>query len=172
MSTTILAKADLKGAFTLNRNTVFATLLLTIFWMIIRENFTIFEAAAGIIFSVCCLFFCYRLLPFSKINKFNILKLIIYPFYLFMQIYLAGFNAIKLILTDADADIFEIKTRISSSFLRTILANSITLIPGSVSLDLENDTITVLWLKKKSGDTRDAEKDAHSIRDKLERLLS
>jgi len=155
----------------LNKNSLYAILLLTVIWVILRESITIPEAAAGIVISTCCVFFCRRLLPFSNFETINLLKLAVYPFYLIGQVYLAGFNAIKLILTDADADIIKVKTQISNSLLRTILANSITLIPGSISLELQDETITVLWLKGKSKDSRHALSEGEAIKGKLEKIL-
>jgi len=86
-------------------------------------------------------------------------------------VYLSGFNAIKLIITGADAGTIEVKTQLSSGFLRTLLANSITLTPGTVSLDLNNDTITVLLLTGKTNAGKDTEDTAASIKGTLEKML-
>ena len=168
----------------MNRNTIFLILLLTVVWIIFRENFSVFTVITGIISSACCVYFYRRLLPLLRIREplnaktkmarvqtVNPLRLVLYPLYLITQVYLAGFSAIKLIFSDADAEIVEVKTRISDNFVRTILANSITLIPGSISLELKDDTITVLWLKSKSSDSRYAESAAMFIKRKLERFL-
>ena len=78
---------------------------------------------------------------------------------------------IQLILTEADADIIEVKTSLKNVFLRTLLANSITIIPGAISLELKDDTITVLWLKRREDDSRHARKTIESLKCKLERIL-
>jgi len=155
----------------LNRNAFFSILLLTLVWIVLRENFSVFEAGAGVVIGICCLYFCRRYLPFPKFGKINFFLIFFYPFYLIFQIYLSGFNVIKLIFTDAQADIVEVKTKIKNDFARAVLANSITLIPGSISLELKEDVITVLWLKRKSKDSRDAESAAMFIKRKLERIL-
>ena len=103
----------------------------------------------GIIVSIGCLYFCRKYLPLNIASGVKFSKLVTYPLYLIQQIYLAGFHAIGIVLTDAEIDIVEIKTNVTNNFLRVLLANSITLIPGSISLDLKDETITVLWLEKK-----------------------
>ena len=150
---------------------MYAVVLLTVIWIILRETFTILTVASGIVISALCVFFCNWLLPLSKTSNFNILHLIIYPLYLIWQVYIAGISAIKLILTDAHVEIVTIKTDLSSLFLRTVLVNSITLVPGSVSLDLKDETITVLWLKKKSAGPEHTKNADELIKGKLERLL-
>ena len=155
----------------MGRNTVFSVLLLALIWLILRESFSLIDIATGIIAGACCFYIYIRFLPFSKMEKINLFRLAAYPFYLIWQVYSAGFGAIKLVFTDADAGVVEIKTRLSNVMLRTILANSITLIPGSISLGLNDDKISVLWLTKKTGGRLDAENAALTIKSKLERML-
>ena len=94
-----------------------------------------------------------------------------YPFYLIGQIYLAGFSAIKLILSQPKVDIVQVKTSVTNEFLKVILANSITLIPGTVSLDLKDETITVLWLREKTSGPEDLDNAGELIKGDLEKML-
>ena len=69
-------------------------------------------------------------------------------FYLLKEIYVAGFHVIGIILKgQARTDIVQVRTKITNESLRIVLADSITLTPGSVLLDLTGDTITVVWLR-------------------------
>jgi multisubunit Na+/H+ antiporter MnhE subunit len=86
-------------------------------------------------------------------------------------VYIAGFLALRVVLTGAHVEIVEVKTEITNKFLRTILVNSITLVPGSVSLDLQDDAITVLWLQKKTEGSSNIENAGELIKGKLERML-
>ena len=160
-----------QGSLYLNRNMLFSIAGLTAVWIILFEKFTVPLMAAGVVVSAGCVYICNRLLPLPKTANIKTFGLIIYPFYLIIQVYLSAFNAIKLILTGVDVDFIEVKTKLSNNFLRTILANSITLTPGSVSLELKDDTITLLWLKGKTESHQDAEKAGESIKSKLERIL-
>jgi multisubunit Na+/H+ antiporter MnhE subunit len=143
-------------------------ILLTVVWIILRESLTVMTAVTGLAISVCCVLFSRRVIPLSKTESVKPLRFVIYLFYLLGQIYIGGVAAIKLILLDAHVEIVEINTQIKSSVLRTILVNSITLVPGSVSLDLTEDVITVLWLTKYPPDIENAGK---LLKGKLERVL-
>ena len=91
-----------------------------------------------------------RLLPQTWITNVNLAKLILYPFYLIGQMYLACFSAMKFVITDVDIDVAQVKTRLKDGLLRTLLANSITLTPGTVLLDMKDDMLSILYLKEKS----------------------
>ena len=155
----------------MNRNTVYTILLLTIIWVILCESITIFSVLTGIGISACCVYFYYHFLPFPKISGINFFRLALYPFYLLGQVYLSAFNAIKLILTGANVSTIEVKTQISNALLRTLLANSITLTPCTVSLELNDDTITVLLLSGKVNGRQDTENAVASIKNTLEKML-
>ena len=127
--------------------------------------------ATGIAISGGVVYFYRKYLPLNKITGVSFLKLAMYSFYLVGQIYIAGFNAIKLILTDAKADIVVVKTKITNELLRVALANSITLTPGTVSLELKDETITVLRLREITGDSQDLTDADESVKGKLERKL-
>ena len=149
----------------------YIVLLLTAIWIVLSESFTVSTALIGLVISVASVFFCRRLLPFSKIENINYFRLAIYPFYLLGQVYLSAFNVMRLIFTGADVEIVKVKTRISNVFLRAILANSITLAPGTVSLELKDDTITVLRLKEKTDNSKAVKSADESIKGNLEKML-
>jgi len=155
----------------LSRNSFYMIILLTAIWIILRESVSILAVAAGLAISFCCVFFFHRFIPLPKSEPIRPFRLVIYVFYLLGQIYIGGIAAIGIILFGARVDIVEMKTRIRSKVLRTILVNSITLVPGSVSLDLNEDTITVLWLTRKTDGAADIKKTGELLKGKLERML-
>ena len=155
----------------MSKNSIYVVAILTIAWVILRENFSVLSVLTGIIISTGCVYFCYKLFPRSKTQDINLFRFLIYLLFLLGQIYKAGFWAIKVIIKGARAEIIETKTKISSLFLRTVLANSITLVPGSVSLDMKDDIITVLWLMEKNTSSQQTKEAAESIINKLEKML-
>jgi len=160
-----------KGSGILNKSSIFTILLLTLIWVILLEKITIATVTSGIAVSVVCVYFSYKYLPLNKISGVDFIRLAGYPFYVIGQIYVSGIAAIRIILTEARADVVTVKTSITNEFLRVILANSITLIPGSVSLDLQGDTITVLWLSGKGYGAQDASHASEQIKIRLEEKL-
>jgi multicomponent Na+:H+ antiporter subunit E len=85
--------------------------------------------------------------------------------------YWAAILAIKLILVGAKADVVKIRTKIKSDFLKVALANSITLVPGSVTLDLKDNRLTVMMLRDKNAKDEDLENAGKLMTEKLEKRL-
>ena len=86
------------------------------------------------------------------------------------QIYLSGFQVIKLVFTGASARMYSVKTSLTDESLRIILADSITLTPGSLFIDMIDDEITVMWLHQ-NGKLCNLDKEVKEITEKLEKLL-
>ena len=82
----------------------------------------------------------------------------------FTQINLSGRSEFR-------SDLHIGQAKISNSFLQTILANSITIVPGSISLDLKGDTITVLRFIEKTNVPKDPEIAGEMLKGKLEKTL-
>ena len=155
----------------MNKNSVYVIVLLTLIWVILREDISVLSVIIGISVSVLCVFFCSKFIPLPKSSNINILRLALYLLFLLKEIYKAGFWAIKVILTGSRVEIMDMKTVIKNQFSRTALANSITIVPGSISLDLKDDTITVLWLAEKGWDRQQTKDAALSIIGKMEKML-
>ena len=128
-------------------NGILKIALLTFVWIILREDFTVFTIVTGVVISIGCMAYSRKFLPLKKITNVDFFKLFLYLFYLIGQIYLSGFYVIKMILFDkARADLIEVRTAITNQSLRVVLADSITLTPGSILLDLTEDRIKVVLL--------------------------
>ena len=157
--------------FKLSINSVCLAALFAVVWIILTESISLWSVAAGIVISSVCVYCCHRFLALEKIADVNFGRLFLYVFYLVGQIYIAGFAAIKLIVVGAKADIVTVGTDIESDFLKVLLANSITLTPGTLTLDLSGDRLTVLWLRDKAGGPADMDGAGREIKGKLERQL-
>ena len=149
---------------------ILLVLLLVLVWIILNESFTLLSLVIGILAGAGCIIISRKYIPLNPISGLKLSSLLLYPFYLIGQIYLAGFNAIKLILSHPMVEITEIKTVIKNDFLQVLLANSITLTPGTLSLALKNDSITVLWLREKR-ELLDNENPGEIIKGGLEKKL-
>ena len=152
-------------------NNLYTIIVLSVAWVLLSEKISVTIVITGIIISICCVFFSFQFLPVERTANINLFRLVIYLLYLAGHIYLAAFNSIKLAFKGAEVNVIEVKTQLSKSLLRTILAISITLTPGSISLELKNDIITVLLLSEKKYDLQDKEKAAMSIKNSLEKVL-
>ena len=154
------------------RRVVFPVLVFLAIWIIFTESLSPGMVLIGVAVSVGCAHFSERLLPMKVTAGVSFFKVGAYLFYLIGCIYMAGFNAIKLIVQGAKVDIVAIKTDIGNDFLKVMLANSITLTPGTITLDLEGEDITVLWLREKSSGAEDLENAGAIIKGGMEARLS
>jgi len=85
--------------------------------------------------------------------------------------YIAAIATVRLVIKGAKTEIVEVETEIKNEFLRVMLANSITLVPGSVTLDIKDNLLTVLLLTDKNADESTLENAGELIKGGLERRL-
>jgi len=152
----------------MGKHTIFVTVALTFVWIILMEEVSWQNAAIGMFMSVLCMHFIAKFLNFEEIRNVNFFKLTMYPLWLVGRIYMDAFYMVKMILTDAKWGITTKELKLDNEALRIMLADSITLTPGSVYLDREGTNITLLCIddRKKPGYPT-AEDDLRSI----ERML-
>jgi len=149
---------------------LFSIISLTVIWIVLRENISVFDIIMGVAAGTACLFFAQKFLPDEEVDNVKLYKIITYPFWLLGQIYLSGFFVIRMIIFGARADFVHIDTKLESNILRVILGNSITLVPGSITLDQEGRKYTVVWMRDKGAS--DPEGDISSaVKGKLEARL-
>jgi len=127
---------------------------LTGLWLVLNEGFGVFLLVTGVVAAAASLYTVRFFMPDSMLKGINFAKLMFYPFFLFGQVYLSGFYVIKIILRGGNVDVVTARTRLTNRLLRVVLVNSVTLTPGSVTLDEEDGVLTLLWLRPNS-DVRD-----------------
>jgi len=147
-------------------------IVFTAIWLILTENITVLSVLIGVVASAVCVFLCRRFLPLDKkITGVNYAGFTLYIFFLVGQIYVSAFSTIKLIFKGAKSEIVEVETKITNEFLRVMLANSITVVPGSVTLSLQGNKLTILMLRDKDADSQDVMMSAMLMKSKLENRL-
>lgn len=125
-------------------------ILLSLVWLILFEELTIFTVVSGIISSVVVLVFTDRFLlkgNYEHSYMIGLGTLAKYAFRLFVEIFLAGMDVVPNIITGkADVQIITCETILTDELLIDILANSITLTPGTVTVEKKGSTLQVLAL--------------------------
>ena len=158
----------------MRKSKIVVVIILTLVWIILIESYSPFTIATGVFISGCCVFFSSRFLPLDRIKGVSFGRLALYPFYLIGQVFTSAVYVSKIIFKGAKIDIVKIKTRVKNNSIRVMLADSVTLTPGSVMLELEGETMTILWLRERGSpeiETLDAHTVAENIIGKLERKL-
>lgn len=126
-------------------------LVLTFVWILLYEEFTPFVVITGVLSAVIVVLFTDQFLlkgNYEHSYLIGIGTFIRYAFRLVIEIYLAGWDIIPTIIKgDEDVEIVEVETQLTDELLIDILANSITLTPGTVSVEKEGQRIFILNLK-------------------------
>ena len=158
----------------MRKSKILLVIILTLVWIILIESYSLFTIASGIFIGSCCVFFSSRFLPLDRIKGVSFGRLALYPFYLVGQIFVSAVYVTKIIFKGAKIDIVNIKTNVKNDSIRVMLADSVTLTPGSVMLELEGDNMTVLWLRERGSPEVEALEEhvvVENIMGKLERKL-
>ena len=152
----------------MGKHTVFVMFALTFVWIILMEQVSWQNAAIGMFMSMVCMHLVGKFLNFEEIRNVNFYKLVTYPLWLVGRIYLDALYLVKMILTNSKWGIITRELTLSNESLRIMLADSITLTPGSVYIERNGEIITLLCIEsgKKEGFPT-AEYDLRSIEQRL-----
>jgi|SRR6056297_308200 len=142
------------------------------FWLLLNMSLRPLNIIAGVLI---CLFvtrfsegilYNYRGFVFKSIDK---KVLIPYTLNLFKEIYLSSFSYIKRIIKkDCQPFITEIELKVKDPLVIAIISNSITLTPGTITVNADGNKLTVLSLKDCKEDQETVRKE---IRDNFERFF-
>jgi len=135
---------------------IITAVYLIVGWILFTGTFSLFSIFLGIIFS----FFIATLTYSIFIEKQEAARrdliprvyfIFIYLVILICKIYIASFKMVPAVIVgNINPRIVHFRTRLSSKFARVILANSITLTPGTLTLDLDEDHLVVHWVDAKT----------------------
>ena len=129
--------------------------LFFIFWVILNGKFNLEIAIFGIAISAFMYWFICRYMDYSvktekKVIK-NFFRGIAYIIVLIWEILKANVSVMKLIYsekTEVEPELVYFKSNLKSDVSKIILANSITLTPGTVTVSLEGNEFCVHCLDK------------------------
>lgn len=130
-------------------------ILLLLIWFIFNGKITPEITILGMILCACIYFFMCRFMDFSfKKDAALVRRSVFFLYYigiLIVEIIKSNIQVMHLALSDreiVEPVIIEHKTRLKTKLGRVILANSITLTPGTITISLEEDTLIIHCLDK------------------------
>lgn len=130
-------------------------LVFFLIWIIFNGQFTLEIAAFGVVVSGLIYWFICRFLGYRPGDDIRLCKrfflLIHYVFVLVTEILKANMAVFKMIYSsryELEPIVIHFKTNLTSTFARVLLANSITLTPGTITVSLKDDEYTVHCLDK------------------------
>ena len=134
---------------------LFCALLLL--WMLLTGSLAVDELIAGILVAAVVSFISAPYLHIFEGVRYTpaaILSVVSYLGYFFVALLRANFDMARRVLSPSlpiSPDIVEVETSLRSELGQLLLANSITLTPGTLSVDLKQDRILVHWIAAPEG---------------------
>ncbi len=131
---------------------VYSTLVLFIVWIFLTGSFQVQELMIGVIASLAISLISYKYISkngLKNIRPKKILYFLIYIPYFLSQVIKANIDVAYRVLhpkRPINPGIVKIKTDLKSSIGKLALANSITLTPGTMSVDAEGDYLYIHWI--------------------------
>ena len=136
-------------------------LLLFIFWIILNGKITLEIVLLGLFLLLCLSLLLNVLFHYSPKKEVRFLKklplFVVYLFVLVWEIVKANFAVMRTVLFEKRSSehsvLVTFPVRLKTGWGRFLLANSITLTPGTISVETSDDSFTVHCLKREFLDT-------------------
>ncbi len=156
------------GRFILNWIFLFLVWLMftsTLFWqeVLIGAVVSMLLSLASIRLFTCC--------TLSILNPVKIFWMVWYFFVFLKLLIVANLDVAKRVISPSlpiNPGIVKFKTKLKTNYSKMVLANSITLTPGTLSVDVIGDTFYIHWIDVQSTDPEQAFKD---IAEPFEKIL-
>ncbi len=147
--------------------------VFAVVWIILEEQVSLATAAVGALIGLATMIATDMYVlrgDYRETYPFGFRVGVKYVFALIVQIYIAGVQALYRVLTGGlHVGIVDIHTTLENEFHIALLANSITLTPGTVTLDRDGKTLKVIWIDCVTTDPDEA---GPLIKQNFEQLIS
>ena len=156
------------------KNFIIVFLILMFVWTLLNNTFQPDVLIVGVIIAFfLSLFLCKKCELFADMNFTfkGIFYTLAYLVVFFIELIKANLDVTRRVLTPSlpiNPGIVEVKTKLKSKFARMLLANSITLTPGTLTVEVKDDSFFIHWIDVKSEDVEVASKEIVS---KFEKYL-
>ncbi|MDX9800045.1 MAG: Na+/H+ antiporter subunit E [Spirochaetia bacterium] len=143
-------------------------------WLLFSGSLNLISMAMGLFFSGLTALLTYSLFIDEKEAErrglvFKLHLLIFYLLFLLFKMYASSFAVLyNVIRGNINPRVVHFRTKLKSDIARVILTNSITLTPGTITLNLDDDHLIVHWLDAKTTHSRYA---GELIKGKMEKIL-
>lgn len=155
------------------KHSLFLFVILMLIWILLT-SLNIQELTAGIITSILIVLLTMKLEPVLgdiKINPKSILYSIIYFFIFVKELIVSNFDVARRVLSPSlpiNPGIVKVHTKLKSKIGKLVLANSITLTPGTLTTEIEGENLYIHWIDITEDDMDGATKE---IVEKFEKYL-
>lgn len=149
-------------------------IFLMLVWIAFTSSFAVQEILVGAFVSGFISLLSIRLFTCCDLSIFNPKKIVYMIWYLIVfliALVQSNFDVARRVLSPSlpiNPGIVKFKTKLKTHFSKMVLANSITLTPGTLSVDVIDDTFYIHWIDVK---TTDPEKAFTDIAENFEKIL-
>src|SRR6056297_2731394 len=146
------------------KNILVSFAIAFVFWILLNNSFDPLLLAIGAGLSLLLsLIFCASCDIFSeiKLTPAALFYTIIYLMVFLFELIKSNLDVARRVITPSlpiNPGIVEVKTKLKSKMGRMILANSITLTPGTLTIDIKEDTLYIHWIDVERQDVNEATK--------------
>ncbi len=162
---------------TKSRIVVFILSFLT--WVALTSLWKFQDVVAGVIVSAIVSLIAGKFLITTEKSRHVFIRFLFFIRYVFTflwEMIKANFNVAYIVINPKlpiKPGIVKIKTELTKDTARTVLANSITLTPGTMSVDINSEAneIYIHWIKVKSKDPKDVQENTNKISQVFEKVL-
>ena len=146
--------------------------VLTLVWCAWNESLAPTTILVGLGLSLLSLVVTNRFLlkaPYHEVYAMDLLTALRYAGVLLVEIYRSGIHAIRITVSGRmNVGVVNIPTRITNPLHGVLVANAITLTPGTVTIDYRPGSYKVIWIECATADAREA---AELIKGSFERVF-
>jgi multicomponent Na+:H+ antiporter subunit E len=137
---------------------IFWSILLFVLWLILSANLEIANIIIGIVVSFSISILYITLFKHSEFEFIHPIWFLIYVFVLCKNLILSNIQIAKRVLSrdmKLSPAIVAVKTDLKSDWKKLLLANSITLTPGTLTLDIKEDILYIHVIEFRDGDSKE-----------------
>lgn len=158
-----MAKSSMKNE-SYAKNFLYLFIFMMLIWLALTSSLHWQELIVGCIVSIIISIFLnsnYQNLGLPALSLTKILYIFLYLIVLFIEVVKANFDVAYRVLhpkMPIKPGVVIIKTSLRQNIAKLILANSITLTPGTFTLDIEKDKLLIHWIYVRSENIEDSTK--------------
>jgi multicomponent Na+:H+ antiporter subunit E len=151
-------------------------MFITLFgiWLLLNNSLAPEILMSGLLISILLPFlFCgnCQVFTYLRITPKSILYTFLFLFTFLIELVKSNFDVARRVISPSlpiNPGIVEVKTKLKSKIARVVLADSITLTPGTFTLEIVDDSLFIHWIDVQS---TDVEKSTKLIVEKFEKYL-
>jgi multicomponent Na+:H+ antiporter subunit E len=133
---------------------LFWTLFLFALWLVLSASIGVQNILVGIIVSYAIALLYTKMFPDNEVDSFSLYGLLAYFYVLMKNLLISNLQINKRILSkelNISEAIVAVDTDLDKDWKKLLLANSITLTPGTLTLDIKGNTLYIHTLQYEEG---------------------